>query len=414
MFAHVDADSFFASVLQRKYPQLKGKPLVALGMGGGCVIAATYEVKTRGVKTGMPLREAKKIAPDLIALPSDFRATYDATKQLFLLLEKYCPGGVEKASPDEGYLDLANRLPLIAYRSPNDTLLNYAQQIQSDANRFLDLPISIGIAPTKTLAKMGSKHRKPKGICIIEEKDIDAFLTEKNVGSIPGIGWKSTPKMQKIGFLTAFDFAHADSFIIERVLGKTGLELQKELRGEAVYAVITDPPPPRSISRCRSFHATSDANFLYSQVMTHLQRCSTKLRRNELECARVGIWVRGADYKSRASAERAIGRHVAEEALLLPFVKAAFEEIIPRIGRGPSTSSGQAPRYAPTTRKMLCTQAGFVLSDFCPKGDRQISLFEEPDSLKDIAALQMALDELRKKYGTESVRYGSAVLHRGV
>ena len=414
MFAHVDADSFFASVLQRKYPQLKGKPLVALGMGGGCVIAATYEVKTRGVKTGMPLREAKKIAPDLIALPSDFRATYDATKQLFLLLEKYCPGGVEKASPDEGYLDLANRLPLIAYRSPNDTLLNYAQQIQSDANRFLDLPISIGIAPTKTLAKMGSKHRKPKGICIIEEKDIDAFLTEKNVGSIPGIGWKSTPKMQKIGFLTAFDFAHADSFIIERVLGKTGLELQKELRGEAVYAVITDPPPPKSISRCRSFRATGDTTFLYAQVMTHLQRCSAKLRRNELECARVGIWVRGADYKNGASAERSMGRHVAEEALLLPFVKEAFEEMLRHAERSAEhpirMRSTQSKHVAP----FPCTQVGLVLSDFRPKGHRQISLFEEPDSLKDIAALQMALDELRKKYGTESVRYGSAVLHRGV
>ena len=106
MFAHVDADSFFASVLQRKYPRLKGKPLLALGMGGGCVIAATYEAKAKGVRTGMRLMDARKLVPDAIAMPSDFRATYDATQQLFALLEKFCPGGVERASPDEGYLDL--------------------------------------------------------------------------------------------------------------------------------------------------------------------------------------------------------------------------------------------------------------------------------------------------------------------
>jgi len=414
MFAHIDADAFFASVLQRKYPRLKGKSLLALGMGGGCVIAASYEAKAKGVKTGMRLANARKLAPDAISLPADFRATYDATRQLFALFEKFCPGGVEEASPDEGYLDLTHACRGVARYAPTSNWDLLAKEIQSEAGRFLDLPISIGIAPTKTLAKMGSKHRKPKGICIIEEKDIDAFLAKKDVGSIPGIGWKSTPKMKQIGFLTAFDFAHADSFIIERVLGKTGLELQKELCGEAVYAVITDPPPPKSISRCRSFRATGDTTFLYAQVMTHLQRCSAKLRRNELECARVGIWVRGADYKNGASAERSMGRHVAEEALLLPFVKEAFEEMLRHAERSAEhpirMRSTQSKHVAP----FPCTQVGLVLSDFRPKGHRQISLFEEPDSLKDIAALQMALDELRKKYGTESVRYGSAVLHRGV
>src|SRR3989344_1940765 len=436
MIAHIDVDAFFASVLVRSDPSLQGKPLLALGMGGGCVIAASYEAKAKGVKTGMRLNDALKLVPDAFAMPSDFRATYDATKQIFALLQKFCPGGVEEASPDEGYLDLqclrhAERNELMlpheqvkskhvatevsvsetlrgastpfvpplggAHSAQHDVLKNFAHTLQSESDRFLDLPISIGIAPTKTLAKMGSKHRKPKGICIIEEKDREAFLGEKDISSIPGIGWKSTPKMKKLGFLTAFDFAHADPLIIEKVLGKTGLELPRENRGEAIYKVITNPTPPKSISRCRSFRGTNDRNFLYSQVMTHLQRCSSKLRRHELECARIGIWFRGADYKSGASAERSIGRYVAEESLLMPSVREMFEELI----------------RTPTRTRTPYTQAGLVLSDFRPKGARQISLFEEPGSHQEILALQTALDDLRKKYGTESVRYGGAVANRG-
>ena len=118
MFAHIDADAFFASVLQRKYPRLKGKSLLALGMGGGCVIAASYEAKAKGVKTGMRLANARKLAPDAISLPADFRATYDATRQLFALFEKFCPGGVEEASPDEGYLDLTHACRGVARYAP--------------------------------------------------------------------------------------------------------------------------------------------------------------------------------------------------------------------------------------------------------------------------------------------------------
>ncbi|HLD07538.1 MAG TPA: DNA polymerase IV [Candidatus Peribacterales bacterium] len=410
MFAHIDADAFFASVLQRKYPRLKGKALLALGMGGGCVIAASYEAKAKGVRTGMRLVDAKKIVPEAIFLPADFHATYDATRQLFALFEKFCPGGVEHASPDEGYLDLTHTRRSVAFHTSTNGWESFAREIQSESDRFLDLPISIGIAPTKTLAKMGSKHRKPKGICIIEEKDREAFLGEKDISSIPGIGWKSTPKMKKLGFLTAFDFAHADPLIIEKVLGKTGLELQREIRGEAIYKVITNPPPPKSISRCRSFRGTNDRNFLYSQVMTHLQRCSSKLRRHELECARIGIWFRGADYKSGASAERSIGRYVAEESLLMPSVREMFEEVIQTQARLPLVALRSRAKWGAPTR---FTQAGLVLSDFRPKGSRQISLFEEPESHEEIAALQISVDLLRKKYGTESVRFGGSILFHG-
>ena len=106
MFAHVDADSFFASVLVRKQPRLRGKPVLALGMGGSCVIAATYEAKAKGVKTGMRLSDARKLVPDAIEMPSDFRETAIASHQIEDMLRAQCPV-IQQMSIDEWFLALA-------------------------------------------------------------------------------------------------------------------------------------------------------------------------------------------------------------------------------------------------------------------------------------------------------------------
>ena len=105
MIAHIDADAFFASALQRKRPDLVGKPLLALGMGGGCVIAASYEAKAKGVKTGMRLSEARKLCRGAIALPSDFDEALLASRQIEQILQNRCPI-IERYSVDEWFLDL--------------------------------------------------------------------------------------------------------------------------------------------------------------------------------------------------------------------------------------------------------------------------------------------------------------------
>lgn len=399
MIAHVDADSFFASVLQRKYPNLRNKPLLALGMGGGCVIAASYEAKNKGVKTGMRLRDAMKLVPEAISMPSDFEATYVATRELFGLLERYCPGGVERSSPDEGYMNLSHRT------AQHDVWEDLAKQIQSSAHTLLDLPVSVGIAPSKTLAKMASKHNKPKGICVIKKEDIMNFLKEKPIDAISGIGYRLTPKMQNLGYHTAFQFAKADRMIVQKILGKTGLDLQAEIQGIPIYHVVTEPDPPKSISRCRSFKRTDNKNFLYAQLTTHLQRCSAKLRMHGFECGRIGIWLYKAEsilseplgfqnssMSRRVYAERIIGRYVCEEALLLPCMKDAFDEAM----------------GTPASGAKLFMQTGLVLHDFHPQGSRQISLFENMQNHKRIAEVQKAIDRLRKCYGNESVQYGGA------
>jgi hypothetical protein len=236
MFAHIDADAFFASVLQRDQPRLRGKSVLALGMSGGtAVIAASYEAKRMGVRTGMRTSEAKKLAPGAIALPADFAATSLASDQLFQLLERWCPGGWiwRYQVPSKRYL--------VPFRS------------------FLGLPVSIGIAATKTLAKMASKRNKPRGVCVVLEKNREAFLSALPINAIPGIGPRLSSRLS----------AYRSSLTAHR----------------------TEPDPPKSISRCRSFLPSRDNNFLFSQLLTHLSYCVCKLRREELECSRVSVWL---------------------------------------------------------------------------------------------------------------------------
>src|SRR3989344_6115749 len=150
MIAHIDTDAFFASAIQRKGPELRGKPLLALGMGGGCVIAASYEAKAKGVKTGMRLVDARRLCPEASALPSDFDEALLASRQIEQILENRCPV-IERYSVDEWFLDLAS----IVGGIPTD-LQAWMVELQSTVKQSTELTVSIGAAPSKLLAKMAS------------------------------------------------------------------------------------------------------------------------------------------------------------------------------------------------------------------------------------------------------------------
>lgn len=464
MIAHIDADAFFASVLQRDRPKLRGKPILALGMSGGTtVIAASYEAKRLGVRTGMRTSEARKLAPDAIALPADFAATSLASDQLQVLMERACPGGVEWASVDEGYLDVAlchteeecakrttsrsaaprrgamlrgsaGACPEHGRRSlapQHDTLTAFAHSLQSQVLRSLDLPISVGISLTKTLAKMCSKARKPRGICVVLADDLKVFLRSQPVPAIPGIGRQTTPKLNAGGTQTAWDFASLPASAPVLTASSVLRDLWDEVNGRKVYEIITDPPPPKSISRCRSFRPTNDVVFLYSRIVTHLAHCSTKLRAHRMECARLRVWLRTTDGRM-LGAERKLDRHISEEALLLPCVREALEEALRRTeeprtwcphehdtSRQPSglpqhdvqvrSVSKCTAAKRPREGALRFTQSGLVLSDFHPAGPRQISLFEPVDQWGRTAKLQAVVDALRRRFGKEGVVYGGVL-----
>lgn len=384
MIAHVDADAFFASALQRKFPKLRGKPLLALGMGGGCVIAASYEAKAFGVKTGMRFSEAKKLCPQALSMPSDFEEALLASEQIESVLRDQCPI-VEQASVDEWYMDLS----ALVGGAPNNPEV-WGRILQKEVERKTALTVSIGISSSKLLAKMAGEWKKPAGVTVIENMlvHIENFLRERPAEAIPGIGRRRSLHSQSRGWRTAWDIAIADPETIVHLFGRPGRELQQELLGECIDPVEEDTRPPQSISRCRSFTPTCDRNLVFAQLLHHLTYIMLKMRRQNLACKHVAVWLRDSEYEHKGIAIK-LPLPIDTEEQILPYTLRCFERLY-----------AERQRY---------TQVGLALSMLVPRGGAQYSLFEDTQKVNEGEQVQQALDTLHERYGREIVKRGSAM-----
>lgn len=385
MFAHIDADAFFASVLERKDPHLKGKPLLALGAGGGIVIAASYPAKAKGVKTGMRLVEARKLCPDAIARLSDFTEAVRASQQIEEILRSIA-ALVEQMSVDEWYVDLQSMPGSIP-----DDLAAWATEIQKNIARSVGLTVSVGIAPTKLLAKMASEYRKPSGITIVSNTLLPTaycillttFLRDRPAAAIPGIGRARQVHTASYNWRTAWDIAGADPETIVHLFGRPGYDLQEELKGHPRSIVVNEAAPPKSISRCRSFPRTTDMRTIFGIVMEHAAICILRMRQQGLSCRGISVWLRDQAYHYVSETIRLPERLDTEERLQ-PAIRACFDRI------DSSCSSG-------------CTQAGLALLELLPRGSVQYSLFETTEKVDRAEEIQRSLDMVRTKFGRGSI-----------
>lgn len=381
--AHVDADSFFASVIVRLNPSLRGKPLLATGMGGGCVIAATYEAKAKGVKTGMRLSDARLLVPDAIEMAADFRETGIASEQIASVLGQHSPI-LEHTSIDEWYIDL----DALVGGAPKDGLL-WGRKVQKEVLETTALSVSIGVAPSKLLAKMAGEYRKPAGVTALNGNDeIRRFLQDRPAAAIPGIGRQRGIKTDALGWVTAWDVATAGASEIIRICGRPGIEMQRELLGERVYPVAGDILPPKSISRCRTFKATNDPKMLKAHMLKHLEYCISKMRRWEFGTTELSVWIRTPDFAYR-HAHRRMDR-----------VCSTVEQLL-----GPALSALGGLTWHGTK----WNQVGLALSGLKPAEAQQQSLFEDPTKALAGERLQEAMDGLHSKYGRDSVTRAAAL-----
>ncbi len=409
MFAHVDADAFFASVLQRQHPRLRGKPVLALGMGGGCVIAASYEAKAHGVKTGMRLGEALRLCPSALRMPSDFRETGIASTQIEEVLQGFSPR-LEQTSVDEWFMDVA----AVVGGIPSH-LDAWAQSVRVAVLKSTSLSVSVGVGPSKTLAKMASEFRKPGGVTVVrcrpspqqhtpprrggvpaapplgsspEILDIAAFLQQRPAAAIPGIGPRRQKAALEHGWTTAWDIAAADAATIVRVLGKPGDELRRELLGACVYPLDTSDAPPQSVSRARSFRASSDERMLWAHTLQHLQYLVLKMRRHALRCRGISFWLRDSTYVHHGT-HASMQQPADTEAELTPVVRACFDRL--------------------WHRDRPSTQVGLALWGLQEARARQASLFDDPQETRAEEELQTTLDAIRTRFGRGAIHRGAAL-----
>lgn len=224
---HVDANSYFASVEMALNPSLKDKPLAIAGNPlerKGILVTCNYLAREYGLYTTMPLWEAKKKCPGLVVMKPNHTLYRETSQKLFNYIASICPV-LEPVSIDECYIDITECYEL---GSPMDI----AKMIQKGVLERFDLPVSIGIAPNRFLAKTASDMKKPMGITVLRKRDIPSALWPLPVKEMHGVGEKSAEKLKSKGILTIEDIAKADDIVLRKTLGIMGIHLKERANGQ--------------------------------------------------------------------------------------------------------------------------------------------------------------------------------------
>lgn len=230
---HIDLNAFFASAEELRHPELKNKPL-AIGSNSarGVLSTCNYAAREYGVHSAMPSYQAKQLCPDLVILDADHKYYRSLSNQFFAYLKQYT-GKIEVLSIDECFMDVT----MIISKYPRP--LDLAVQIQQGVLQKLGLKCSIGVAPTRFLAKMASDLRKPMGISVIRKRDIESKLYPLDVGACFGIGKKTVGKLKEVGINTIGDLANPEhEDLAQSVLKNSWPEIQERIMGRSSDELI--------------------------------------------------------------------------------------------------------------------------------------------------------------------------------
>jgi DNA polymerase-4 len=293
LILHIDMDAFFISVEQRDNPALLGKPAAVCGsLSRSVVTSATYEARPYGVRAGMSTQEAKRRCPQLILVAGNHSKYTETSARIFTILKKYTPM-VEVASIDEAYLDMTQSLLL--FKSP----LQIAQSVKDQIRESEQLTCSIGVAPNKLLAKLGSGLKKPNGLVVIRKEDVEEILKDLPVSKLYGIGPKLTETLNSIGIFTCGQLGKFPvSFLSKRfgAIGEGLHEMGLGLDGSPVIPFDKEEDA-KSISHSVTLEEdTSDPNILNKVLLQLSERVSRRMRKEGFYGKRIAITVRYSDF----------------------------------------------------------------------------------------------------------------------
>lgn len=375
--AHIDADAFFASVEQSIHPELKGLPVIT-GAERGIVASASYEAKALGIQRGVSLRDVKKIAPQCVLIPSDYETYSLYSKRIFSIIRRFTPD-IEEYSIDEAFADITGLRNL--YRCSYKEI---AQKIQKTIHRELDITVSVGISLSKSLAKIASKWQKPHGLTTIPGRLIHEFLVKTPIPTVWGFGENITHFLEKKGVTHAYQFISKPKEMVKSWLGKKGVEIWEELRGEAVYSIDTAPKTTyASICKSKTFSPpTSDAKAVYARLLRNLESACIKVRRYGLGAKELSIYVKRQDFQTYGY-RLALSRAEDSPLILNKFLRIAFDK---------------AFRHG-----ILYRSTGVVLGKLQELGPTQFNLFEDPVSIIDRSTVFKSIDDINKRFGKHTV-----------
>ncbi len=292
---HIDMNAFYCSVHEAAQPDLyKGKPTAVSGsveLRRGIIVTSSYPARKKGVKTGMQVREALKLCPELLLIKPDFDL-YRQYSQLFMDIALSYSPLIEAMSIDECYLDITGSKQ---FGSP----LEIAETLQQRIMLELRLPCSIGIAPNKLLAKMGSDMKKPNGISVVRLRDVTRLFLGKPCSYLYGIGEKTAAKLSKLNIHTLDQLAKADAMKLSEFFGVLGPSLIRAANG-IDHAVVN---PERESSKSVGHTTTLPHNFtkkedIHRVFLNLSDQVARRLRKQKLVANTIQITIRDPDMKT--------------------------------------------------------------------------------------------------------------------
>ncbi|MCC6796957.1 MAG: DNA polymerase IV [Candidatus Hydrogenedentes bacterium] len=296
---HIDMDAFFASVEQARDPSLRGKPLI---IGGnktdlrGVVSTATYEAREFGVRSAMPLAQAKRLCPHGIFMRGNHALYRDASRKVRAILESITPL-VEAASIDEAYLDISGSLNLFA--GDEGTAMHIKKRIREE----LSLPCTIAIASNKLIAKVATEFAKPDGYISVPQGTEAEFLRPLPIRKLPGVGPRTCESLERFDVRTIGDLATMPQEKLLRTLGSSALGLQRAAKGIST-SEVTPHGVSKSISRETTFETDITNWERVERVGVYLaERAVHALRDEGLHCKCVGLKIRYADFETKTFAQ---------------------------------------------------------------------------------------------------------------
>lgn len=373
---HADLDSFYASVEQRDDPTLRGRPVI---VGGGVVLAASYEARAYGVRTAMGGAQARRLCPHAAVVPPRMSAYTRASEAVFDVFRD-CTPIVEPLSVDEAFLDVAG------LRRLSGTPVDIAERLRADVRARVGLPITVGVARTKFLAKVASREAKPDGLLLVPPDRELAFLRPLPVRRLWGVGPRTADKLHAHGIDTVADVAGLSESMLASLVGAA--------MGRRLYALSRNIDP-RKVSR-----VSTAARRRSVGAQRALGRAGNALSPAQLDAVVVNLIDR---ITARMRAAGRTGRTVVLRLRFDDFGRATRSRTLPcaTSATGPILSCARqlVAASAPVTAQRGLTLVGFAVSGIDRSGAQQLMLPFGAES----AAVDAAVDQIRRRYGRSAL-----------
>jgi DNA polymerase-4 len=376
---HIDMDAFFAAVEVLNRPELKGKPVIVGGTTNrGVVSTASYEARSFGIHSAMPIFQAKEKCPHAVFLPVRMERYRKISEEIMKILEGFTPL-VEKVSIDEAYLDITGTEDLLG--SPEEI----ARQIKKRIRDKTQLTCSIGIAPNKFLAKVASDMHKPDGLTIIKAGEADTFLATLPVERIPGVGKNTVETLKRYKIKTAGEIKTLSKDQLLRRFGKFGLRLHELARG-ADSSPVVPLREAKSISAEETLPSdTRDLSLVSKKLNAHVDNVAARLRNHGLKGKTITIKIKFSDFTAITKSQTIASATDSSKMIFYNALQLLVDQPLKKKVR------------------LIGVEVSNLLKD---SEEAQMSLFPVGTDEERDRRLDRAIDEIREKFGSKVIKRG--------